>query len=103
MGMGAGMGMGMGAGVGMGPRPRAPDEKDMTPEQVRSAMQGSGEINEVKSFKGLPEDDPGEARVQLQRLTRSAAQEAEEALADEEIPRRRREAVKKYFEGIQPR
>jgi hypothetical protein len=101
--MGMGMGSGGPGGPGMGPRARAKDDKDTTPERVRSALQGDGEINEVKTFKGLPKEEEGEARITLQRLTRAAAQEAEEALSDEEIPRRRRDAVRKYFEELQPK
>jgi hypothetical protein len=44
-----------------------------------------------------------EARAELVEMTRAAAQEAEEALGREEIPRRRREAVRSYFESVQPK
>jgi hypothetical protein len=101
LGMGTGMGMGMGPGLGMGPRPRAPDDKGLTRERTRGKLGPRGEINEVRTFKGLPQE--GEAKVVLTEMVQSATQEAEEALGQEEIPRKRREAVKKYFEGVKPK
>lgn len=100
-GLGFGMGMGMGGpgGPGMGPRARAPDDKDVKRERTRGKMGPTGEINEVQTFKGLPQE--GESKVELREMIRSAAQEAEDALGQEEIPRKRREAVQKYFEGVQ--
>lgn len=91
----------MGAGLGMGPRPTAPDDKGLVKERTRGKMGPAGEINEVKSFQGIPKE--GEAKVVLTEMVRSAAQEAEEALGQEEIPRKRREAVQRYFEGVQPK
>lgn len=91
----------MGAGLGMGPRPIAPDDKGLVKERTRGKMGPAGEINEVKSFQGIPKE--GEAKVVLTEMVRSAAQEAEEALGQEEIPRKRREAVQKYFEGVKPK
>ena len=91
----------MGGGLGMGPRPRAPDDKDLKRERTRGKLGPAGEINEVQTFKGLPQE--GESKVQLREMLRSAAQEAEDALGQEEIPRKRREAVQRYFEGVQPK
>lgn len=96
-----GFGMGMGAGIGAGPRPRAPDDVGTVKERTRARMGPSGEINEVQTFQGIPQE--GEARVVLTEMVRTATQEAEEALGQEEIPRKRREAVQRYFEGVQPR
>jgi len=101
LGLGTGMGNGMGAGLGFGPRPRSPDDKGLVRERTRGKMGPTGEINEVQTFKGIPRE--GEARVVLTEMVQSAAQEAEEALGQEEIPRRRREAVQKYFEGVKPK
>ena len=97
-GMGMNAGMGMGGGIGMGPRPRAPDDKGLTKERTRVRMGADGEINEVQNFQGIPEE--GESKVVLREMIRSAAQDAEDAIGQEEIPRRRREAVQKYFEGM---
>jgi len=91
----------MGAGIGMGPRPRAPDDKALKSERSRGRMGPAGEINEVQSFKGIP--DEGESKAELREVLRSAAQDAEDALGREEIPRLRRDAVQKYFEGVKPR
>jgi hypothetical protein len=100
-GLGLGMGMGMGGGIGIGPRPRAPDDKGIVKERTRGKMGATGEINEVKTFKGIPKE--GEAKIVLQEMVRSASQEAEDALGQEEIPRKRREAVQKYFDGVKPK
>ena len=91
----------MGGGLGMGPRPRAPDDKGLVKERTRGKMGPSGEINEVQTFKGMPQE--GESKVVLREMVQSAAQEAEDALGQEEIPRKRREAVQKYFEGVKPK
>jgi hypothetical protein len=64
-------------------------------------MGPSGEINEVQSFQGIPQE--GESKAVLREMVRSAAQEAEDALGQEEIPRKRREAVQRYFEGVRPK
>ena len=102
MGLGLGLGgMGMGGGPGTGPRPRAPDDKGLVKERTRGRMGASGEINEIKTFQGVPEE--GESKAVLTDAVRTAAQEAEEALGHEVIPRRRREAVQKYFDGVKPR
>lgn len=101
LGMGSGMGMGMGPGLGMGPRPRAPDDKGLVKERTRGKMGPTGEINEVQTFTGIPQE--GESKIVLTEMVQSATQEAEEALGQEEIPRKRREAVQKYFEGVQPK
>ena len=101
MGLGLGPGMGMGAGIGMGPRPRAPDDKGLVKERTRGKIGPAGEINEVQTFKGLPQE--GEAKIELREMIRSAAQDAEDALGQEEIPRKRRDAVQKYFEGVKPK
>lgn len=101
LGLGQMPGMGMGGGLGMGPRPRAPDDKGIVKERTRGKMGATGEINEVKTFKGIPKE--GEAKIVLQEMVRSASQEAEDALGQEEIPRKRREAVQKYFDGVKPR
>jgi len=101
LGMGMGMGMGMGGGLGMGPRPRSPDDKGVVKERTRGKMGPRGEINEVQTFQGIPQE--GEAKVVLTEMVQSATQEAEEALGQEEIPRKRREAVQKYFEGVKPK
>jgi hypothetical protein len=93
--------MGMGAGFGMGPRPRAPDDKGLVKERTRGKLGPSGEINEVQTFTGLPQE--GESKVVLREMVQSATQEAEEALGQEEIPRRRREAVQRYFEDVKPK
>jgi hypothetical protein len=98
MGLGLGSfgmmpGMGMGGGIGMGPRPRAPDDKGLVKERTRGKMGATGEINDVQTFRGIPQE--GESRVVLTEMVRSAAQEAEDALGQEEIPR--------YFEGVQPK
>jgi hypothetical protein len=91
----------MGAGLGFGPRPREADDKGLVKERTRGKMGPSGEINEVRTFKGLPQE--GESKIVLQDMVRTATQEAEDALGQEEIPRKRREAVQKYFEGVKPR
>ena len=91
----------MGPGIGMGPRPRSPDDKGLVKERTRGKMGPSGEINEVQTFKGMPQE--GESKVVLREMVQSAAQEAEDALGQEEIPRKRREAVQKYFEGVKPK
>jgi hypothetical protein len=96
-----GGGMGMGGGLGFGPRPRAPDDRAVRKERTRGKMGSSGEFNDVQSFKGLPTE--GEAKTVLRTMVQSATQEAEDALGQEEIPRKRREAVQKYFEGVQPK
>ncbi|MCK6482078.1 MAG: hypothetical protein L6R43_18600 [Planctomycetes bacterium] len=101
LGLGMGMGMGMGPGLGMGPRPRAPDDKGLVKERTRGKLGPSGEINEVQTFTGLPQE--GESKVALREMVQSATQEAEEALGQEEIPRRRREAVQRYFEDVKPK
>ncbi len=89
-------------GIGAGPRAWAKDdEKGSTAERVKSRLQAGGEFNGIESFRGIPTE--GDAKIELVRMTRAAAQEAEEAMGQEEIPRRRREAVQKYFEGIQPK
>jgi hypothetical protein len=100
-GMSGAPGMGMGGGIGIGPRPRAPDDKVLRKERTRGKMGGAGEINDVQTFQGIPEE--GEAKIVLTEMVRSAAQEAEDALGQEEIPRKRREAVQKYFDGVKPR
>jgi len=100
MGFGLNPGNGMGGGgPGFGPRPRAPDDKGLKRERTRGKLGPTGEINEVQTFKGLPQE--GESKVVLREMVRSAAQEAEDALGQEEIPRKRREAVQRYFEGVQ--
>ena len=99
--MSAGGGSGMGPGIGFGERPRAPDDRGLTKERTRGKIGPVGEINEVQTFKGIPLE--GESKVELREMLRSAAQEAEDALGQEEVPRRRREAVQKYFEGVKPR
>ena len=91
----------MGPGLGTGPRPRSPDDKALVKERTRGKMGPSGEINEVQTFKGMPQE--GESKVVLREMVQSAAQEAEDALGQEEIPRKRREAVQKYFEGVKPK
>ena len=101
LGMANGMGMGMGGGLGIGPRPRAPDDKGFQKERTRGKLGGSGEINDVQSFKGMPTE--GESKIVLREMVQSATQEAEDALGQEEIPRRRRDAVQKYFEGVKPK
>jgi hypothetical protein len=106
MGLGLGSfgmmpGMGMGGGIGMGPRPRAPDDKGLVKERTRGKMGATGEINDVQTFRGIPQE--GESRVVLTEMVRSAAQEAEDALGQEEIPRKRRDSVQRYFEGVQPK
>jgi hypothetical protein len=101
MGFGLDPGMGMGGGIGMGPRPRAADDKGLVKEKTRGKMGPSGEINEVRTFKGIPKE--GESKIVLQEMVRSASQEAEDALGQEEIPRKRREAVQKYFDGVKPK
>jgi len=102
LGFGAGSGgSGMGAGIGFGQRPRAPDDKGLVKERTRGKIGPTGEINEVQTFKGIPEE--GSAKVEFREMIRSAAQEAEDALGQEEIPRRRREAVQRYFDGVKPR
>ena len=85
----------------MGPRPRAADDKGLVKERTRGKMGPAGEINEVKTFQGIPEE--GSSKVVLTEMVRSASQEAEEALGQEEIPRKRREAVQKYFDGVKPK
>src|SRR5688572_33249602 len=95
LGMGMGMpGMGMGAGLGLGPRPRAPDDIGLQKERTRGKLGASGEINDVQTFKGMPKE--GESKIVLREMVQSAAQEAEDALGQEEIPRKRRDAVQKY-------
>jgi hypothetical protein len=79
----------------------AAGDKGLVRERTRGKMGPSGEINEVKTFKGLPAE--GESKVVLTDMVRTAAQEAEDALGQEEIPRKRRETVQKYFEGVKPR
>lgn len=101
MGPGLGLGMGMGSGLGMGPRPRAPDDMGLEKERTRGKMGAAGEINDVQTFKGLPKE--GESKIVLREMVQSAAQEAEDALGQEEIPRKRRDAVQKYFEGVKPK
>jgi hypothetical protein len=102
LGLGMGMGgMGMGGGPGFGPRPRSPDDIGLEKERTRGRLGASGEINEVKTFKGMPTE--GESKVLLRDMVQSATQDAEEALGQEEVPRKRREAVKKYFEGVKPK
>ena len=101
MGPGLGLGMGMGSGLGMGPRPRAPDDMGIEKERTRGKMGATGEINDVQTFKGLPKE--GESKIVLREMVQSAAQEAEDALGQEEIPRKRRDAVQKYFEGVKPK
>jgi hypothetical protein len=101
LGLGMGMGMGMGAGIGMGPRPRAPDDMALEKERTRGKMGASGEINDVQTFKGIPKE--GESKIVLREMVQSATQEAEDALGQEEIPRKRRDAVQKYFEGVKPK
>jgi len=102
VGLGLGLGgMGGPGGPGSGPRARATDDKGLVKERTRGKMGAAGEINEVRSFQGIPKE--GEAKIVLTEMVRSAAQEAEEALGQEEIPRRRREAVQKYFEGVKPK
>lgn len=96
-----GGGNGMGGGTGFGPRPRAADDKGTVKERTRGKMGAAGEINEIRTFQGIPQE--GEAKVVLTEMVRAAAQEAEEALGQEEIPRKRREAVQKYFEGVKPK
>ena len=92
--------MGMGPGIGFGPRPRAPDDRGLVRERTRGRLGAGGEINEVRTFQGIPKE--GEAKVVLTEMVQAATQEAEEALGQEEIPRKRREAVQRYFEGVQP-
>ena len=101
LGMSMSPGMGMGAGIGYGARPRAPDDKGLTKERTRGKIGPTGEINEVQSFKGIPQE--GTSKVEFREMIRSAAQEAEDALGQEEVPRRRREAVQRYFEGVKPK
>lgn len=105
MGLGLGLGgmpgMGMGGGLGIGPRPRAADDKGLVKERTRGKMGPTGEINDVQTFKGIPKE--GESKIVLQEMVRSASQEAEDALGQEEIPRKRREAVQKYFDGVKPK
>lgn len=91
----------MGAGLGFGQRPRAPDDKGLVKERTRGKMGPTGQINEVQTFQGIPLE--GESKVELREMIRSSAQEAEDALGQEEIPRRRREAVQRYFEGVKPK
>jgi hypothetical protein len=93
--------MGMGGGLGIGPRPRAADDKGLVKERTRGKMGPTGEINDVQTFKGIPKE--GESKIVLQEMVRSASQEAEDALGQEEIPRKRREAVQKYFDGVKPK
>jgi len=100
-GLGMGAGMGMGGGIGTGPRPRAPDDVGLSKERTRGKMGASGEINDVQTFKGMPKE--GESKIALREMVQSATQEAEDALGQEEIPRKRRDAVQKYFEGVQPK
>ena len=90
----------MGAGLGMGERPRAPDDKGLVKERTRGKLGPTGQINEVQTFRGLPKD--GESKVEMTEMIRAAGQEAEEALGQGEIPRKRREAVQRYFEGVKP-
>lgn len=99
--MGPGLGLGMGAGLGMGPRPRAPDDMGLQKERTRGKIGAEGEINEVQTFKGMPKE--GESTIVLREMVQSAAQEAEDALGQEEIPRKRRDAVQRYFEGVKPK
>jgi|SRR5688572_25238127 hypothetical protein len=107
MGLGLGLGMsdtpgqGMSGGIGYGTRPRAPDDKGLTKERTRGKIGPTGEINEVQNFKGIPQE--GNSKVEFREMIQSAAQEAEDALGQEEVPRRRREAVQKYFEGVKPK
>jgi hypothetical protein len=91
----------MGGGLGMGPRPRAPDDMALEKQRTRGKLSGAGEINETIRFRGLPQE--GKATAELVDMTRAAAQEAEEALGREEIPRRRRDAVRSYFESVKPK
>jgi hypothetical protein len=91
----------MGAGIGFGPRPRAPDDRGLAKERTRGRMGPVGEINEVQEFKGIPQE--GESKAVLHEMVQSAAQEAEDALGQEEVPRKRREAVQRYFEGVKPK
>ncbi len=100
-GLGLGLGVGMGMNPGFGPRPREADDKALAKERTRGKMGPTGEINEVRIFKGMPTE--GESKVVLQDMVRTATQEAEDALGQEEIPRKRREAVQKYFEGVKPK
>ena len=85
----------------MGPRARAADDKGVKKERTRGRMGATGEINEMQTFQGIPEE--GESKIVLTEMVRSASQEAEEALGQEEIPRKRREAVQKYFDGVKPK
>ena len=93
--------MGMNGGLGMGPRPRSPDDKALEKERTRGKMGPTGEINGVQTFRGLPQE--GESKVVLREMVQDAAQEAEDALGDESIPRKRREVVQKYFDGVKPK
>ncbi len=103
---GAGLGFGGsgtgGAGQGRGGRPPvAPDASRTSPDLAPGRVGPDGRVSVVSSTRALPAPDGDPAAYEA--LRREAAREAEEAIRRGEVPRRAREAVRRFFSDAETR
>ena len=69
-------------------------------EVVRGQLDAKGRIT-VTSFRGLPR--PGQITQEFSALAERAREEAQAPLESDEIPRRYREGIRGYFDGLDER
>ncbi len=87
-----------GEGTGDGGQAQfGPDEQGTQPETIKGKLDPKGRIT-VTTFRGLPR--PGQVTTEMREVIREAREEAQAPLEGEEIPRRYREGIRAYFDGL---
>lgn len=86
------------AGIGEGGTPEfGTADPNFSTEHAKSKLDAKGRIG-VTSFRAVPR--PGELTVEMKSAVEQARAEAEAPLDQEEIPRRYRDGIRSYFDGL---
>jgi len=87
-----------GPGQGQGGKPEFGDvDAGAKTEIVRTKLDPKGRIS-VTTFQGLPK--PGELTPEVRAAIRAAREEAQAPLESDRIPRRYRDGIRTWFDGL---
>ena len=96
-GMGPEGGLGQGGQAERGPDDGRPDERS----RVRGKLDPTGRMGKGTPFKGIPRET--EARAEFKETVRAAVHEAEQSMAQDNVPPDAAPYVRRYFEALKER
>lgn len=87
-----------GPGQGQGGKPEyAPTDAGARPDAARGKLDPKGRV-QVTTFRGLPK--PGELTPEVRDAIRAAREESQAPLESDQIPRRYRDGIRAWFDGL---